>query len=120
MFKSMFNRAQEVQTLPKINQITAGEVTQRLDAGEPLFLLDVRSPMEYQFDGHISGSRLLPLNTLSQRLSELPGNQPIIVICRSGNRSQFACEQLAAQGFDNVSNLTGGMFAWKMAGLPTQ
>jgi len=120
MFKSLLNRSPETQTLPAIENITASDLKERLDAGEPLFLLDVRSSMEYQFDGHISGSRLLPLNALRQRLHELPEDQTIVCICRSGNRSMFACEELAAAGFENVINLSGGMFSWQVSGYPVQ
>lgn len=120
MFKSLLNRVPETQTLPAIENITAPELKKRLDAGEPIFLLDVRSSMEYQFDGHIHGSRLLPLNALRQRLNELPADQTIVCVCRSGNRSKFACEELAAAGFENVVNLSGGMFGWQMSGYPVQ
>lgn len=118
MFKSLFNRGPAAAA--QIQNINASELKKRLDAGEPLFLLDVRSSMEYKHDGHISGSRLLPLNALRQRLDELPADQTIICVCRSGSRSMFAAEQLAAAGFENVYNLSGGMFGWQMAGYPVQ
>lgn len=120
MFKSLFGKQSETQTLPRIANIGASELKKRLDAGEPILLLDVRSSMEYQFDGHIAGSRLLPLNVLRSRMGELPTDRPIVCICRSGNRSMFACEELAAAGFENVTNLSGGMFSWKMAGYSAQ
>ncbi|MCS6883417.1 MAG: rhodanese-like domain-containing protein [Oscillochloridaceae bacterium] len=101
-----------------IATITAPELKRRLDAGERLFLLDVRSANEYAYDGHIVGAHLLPLPMLSMRLNELPRDAPIICICRSGNRSGVAAEQLARQGFSDVTNLTGGMVAWARAGLP--
>jgi len=118
MFKSLFNRGPETAT--KFQNINAPQLKERLDAGEPLFLLDVRSSMEYQHDGHIAGSRLLPLNALRQRLDEIPSDQTIICVCRSGSRSMFAAEQLASAGFENVYNLSGGMFGWQMAGYPVQ
>lgn len=120
MFKQLFNQPTKTDTLPRIENIKAPDLKKRLDAGENLFLLDVRSSMEYQYDGHIAGSRLLPLNALRSRINELPTDQPIVCICRSGNRSQFACEELAAAGFENVINLSGGMFGWQMAGYPIQ
>jgi rhodanese-related sulfurtransferase len=100
--------------------ITAPELQQRLNAGERLYLLDVRSSEEYAHDGHITGSHLLPLPMLSLRLNELPKDTPIICVCRSGNRSGVAAEQLMRQGFANVTNLTGGMIGWARAGLPMQ
>ena len=122
MFKALFNnnRPTETRTLPRIENINAAQLNDRLKAGEPLLLLDVRSPMEYQFDGHIEGSRLLPLQALNGRINELPKDQTVVCVCRSGNRSQFAAEQLAMAGFENVINLRGGIIGWKMSGLPTQ
>jgi rhodanese-related sulfurtransferase len=55
-----------------------------------------------------------------QRVEELPKDQPIVFVCRSGNRSQVACEQLSRLGYENVTNFEGGMIAWKRAGLPTR
>ncbi len=118
MFKTLFNRPTE--TLTRIENINAPELKKRIDAGEPIFLLDVRSSMEYQHDGHLPGSRLLPLNVLSKRMDEIPSDQTIVCVCRSGNRSMFAAEQLAAAGFENVINLSGGMFGWQMSGYPVQ
>ncbi len=118
MFKTFFN--QPTETISKIENITAPDLKNSLDTGEPVFLLDVRSAMEYQYDGHIPGARLLPLNALYGRVHELPADQTIVCICRSGNRSMIACEALAAAGFDNVVNLRGGMFGWQVAGYPMQ
>ncbi len=123
MFRNLFNQIPQhpqTATLPKIENITPNELKKRLDAGEPLLLVDVRTPAEYQYDGHIAGSRLLPLSVLGQRLDELPADQPIVFICRSGNRSMVACEQLAHIGFENTINLSGGMIGWRMAGFPVQ
>ena len=91
-----------------------------LDNGEEVLLVDVRSPYEYEHDGHISGSRLLPLPMLLQRVEELPKNQEIVFVCRSGNRSLVACEQLSRMGFSKVKNFEGGMIAWQMSGFPVQ
>lgn len=107
-------------TRTNIQQITPGELHQRLQSGEALTLLDVRSPGEYVGEGHIAGARLLPLPNLRQRSNELPTDQPIVCICRSGNRSQVACEQLAAAGYTNVINLSRGMVGWSYANLPVQ
>jgi rhodanese-related sulfurtransferase len=54
-----------------------------------------------------------------QRVGELPKEQPLVFVCRSGSRSLVACEQLNRLGFNNVKNFRGGMIAWKRARLPT-
>jgi rhodanese-related sulfurtransferase len=121
MLRSIFggaNAAPATASAPAA--ITAPELKGRLDAGERLYLLDVRSSEEYAHDGRIAGSHLLPLPMLALRLDELPKDAPIVCICRSGNRSGVAAEQLARQGFTNVINLSGGMVGWARAGLPMQ
>lgn len=81
-------------------------------------LIDVRSPEEYQHDKHVAGAKLIPLPALSHRLDEISRDTPIAIICRSGNRSQVAADMLTKQGFTNVSNVRGGMIAWRQAGYP--
>lgn len=115
MFRSFFSPGRTVTGPATINPI---QLQQRIDAGEDVILLDVRSPEEFAHDGHISGARLMPLFTLPVRHNELPRDQPIVCVCRSGSRSHFACEQLASLGFTNVTNLVGGMISWRSSGLP--
>ncbi len=103
-----------------VAQISVTELFTDLQNGSAPLLLDVRSPEEYQMDGHIEGSRLLPLPMLLQRIDELPQDKQIVCVCRSGNRSQVACEQLAAMGFTNLANLSGGMIDWHRHGLPSK
>jgi rhodanese-related sulfurtransferase len=98
-------------------QMSVSDLKARLDAGEGLFLLDVRTPEEFRQDGHVAAATLIPLGELGSRLSELPSDRPIACICRSGNRSTTACTDLAARGYD-VTNVTGGMNAWAAAGFP--
>ncbi|MEI8308762.1 MAG: rhodanese-like domain-containing protein [Chloroflexales bacterium] len=98
-------------------QMSVSDLKAKLDAGESLFLLDVRTPEEFSQDGHVAAATLIPLNELDTRLSELPSDKPIACICRSGNRSTTACTDLAARGY-NVTNVTGGMHAWGAAGFP--
>lgn len=100
--------------------ITPQQLNERLNQGDDLVLVDVRSANEYQNDGHIAGTRLLPLFTLPVRHTELPKDKPLVLICRSGGRSSMACEQLAQLGYTNLINLTGGTMGWQSAGLPTQ
>lgn len=85
--------------------------------GKP-FLLDVRQPEEFRRE-HLQGATLIPLGELPRRMNELPKNQEILCVCRSGSRSQTAARQLAAAGY-TVTNLNGGMIAWMRAGLPVK
>jgi len=93
-----------------IPQMSVTEYKRRRDAGDDLFLLDVREPYEYQIAQ--IGGHLIPLNELPQRLGELNPSQEIVVQCRSGARSQKGAEFLARNGFANVHNLAGGILAW--------
>jgi rhodanese-related sulfurtransferase len=119
MLQSLFGFGSARQTT-KVQTTTPKELYQRLQKQEAVVLVDVRSPEEYRQDGHIRGSRLLPLPVLAQRSAELATDIPIICICRSGNRSHVACEQLAGRGFTNVTNLVGGMVGWGRSGLPIE
>ncbi|MCU0558886.1 MAG: rhodanese-like domain-containing protein [Desulfobacterales bacterium] len=74
-------------------------------------LLDVRQPEEYEA-GHLPGAKLVPLPELSGRLSELDPGKPTLVYCAIGGRSRIAAQLLAAKGFADVFNLSGGIKAW--------
>ena len=114
LFQSMFGS----RSGPGIPGVNASELNDLLDSKEEILLVDVRSPSEYTHDGHIEGVRLLPLQNLLQQAGELPQDQEIIFVCRSGNRSMVACQQMARLGYSNVKNIEGGMIAWQRAGLP--
>lgn len=79
-------------------------------------LLDVRNPDEW-IVGHAPTATLIPLGDLQARHTELPTDQRIVVICRSGGRSAQATQALVGAGYDAV-NLAGGMKAWAAGGLP--
>lgn len=84
-------------------------------------VLDVREESEYKL-GHILGSKLVPLNKLNERMGELEKHkeQPVVVVCRTGNRSGTACTLLGKQGFSQAYNLAGGVTAWQKANLPLE
>lgn len=84
-----------------------------------LQLVDVRTPAEFKA-GAIPGARLIPLGELSSRSAELDRSKPVILACRSGNRSAQAYKILKGLGFVKVSHLAGGMSAWASAGLAVQ
>jgi sulfur-carrier protein adenylyltransferase/sulfurtransferase len=100
-----------------IPQMTVQELKQRRDAGDDLFVLDVREAYEYQI-ANIGGT-LIPQNEVPQRLAEIDRNREIVVQCRSGGRSQRIAEFLAQQGYPDVKNLAGGILAWADAIDPT-
>ncbi len=88
------------------------------NASEPdKIILDVRTQGEYD-EGHVEGVTLIPVQELADRLSELPKDKPIYVICRSGNRSMAASEILEKNGFQDIRNVQGGILAWQRAGYP--
>jgi rhodanese-related sulfurtransferase len=94
-----------------VTQITPVELKSRLDRGDKLFLLDVREPSERTICS--IGGELIPKDTVSQNLDRLPRDTEIVVYCRSGARSQAVAHELKTQhGFQNVSNLSGGMLRW--------
>lgn len=84
---------------------------------EGAFVLDVRQPEEWN-QGHIEGATLIPLGELPNRLKELPGNQEIVIVCRSGNRSAQARDILREAGLVNSTSMAGGMNDWIGAGYP--
>jgi len=92
-------------------ETTSTRLKQRLDAGEPLFILDVREPNEYQIN-RIPGSTLIPLGELPRRYQELPRDREIIMQCKSGARSQRGLEFLRSVGFTRLKNLKGGILDW--------
>lgn len=73
-------------------------------------LIDVREPAEFAQD-HLDAAELVPLGTLSRTAAAWDKHRPLLVICRSGNRSSRGCQELVALGFDQVMNLSGGMMA---------
>lgn len=88
-------------------------------AGKDFQIVDVREPDEFAA-GHMPGARLIPLGQLPARTGELDPAKPVVVVCRSGNRSATATEFLLKSGFQDVKNLVGGMIAWVQAGQPVQ
>lgn len=93
-----------------IPQMSVKDLKQRIDAGEDVFILDVREPYEYQIAQ--IGGKLIPQNDVPQRLAEIPRDREIVVQCRSGARSQKIAEFLKQSGYSQVVNLAGGILAW--------
>ena len=81
---------------------------------EGTFVLDVRTPEEWN-EFHAPNTTLIPLDELASRVDELPKDQPIVVVCRSGNRSQTGRDILLQAGFDATS-VNGGLNEWRSKG----
>ncbi len=99
-----------------IEHVTPEELARKLDRDECAFLLDVRAPEELQGElGCLPRVANIPLSQLRNRLSELAENEDldIVVICRSGKRSEEAARILHEAGFKRISVLKGGMIAWR-------
>ena len=79
--------------------------------------IDVREQWEYD-EAHIPGVSLIPMGEVPDRLDEIPTDKQVIVTCRSGNRSGQITDYLRSVGFDNVSNMSGGILAWEENGYP--
>jgi rhodanese-related sulfurtransferase len=79
------------------------------------FILDVREPEEWD-EKHIPGATLIPLGELAARVDEVPRDQQVVVICRSGNRSQVGRDILMSAGFEDVTSVTGGINQWIESG----
>jgi len=84
-------------------------------------VLDVREESEYKA-GHILNAKWIPLGKLAERVGELERHreQPIVVVCRSGNRSASACSMLGKKGYTQAVNLAGGVVAWEKSNLPLE
>ena len=100
---------------PNVDVATVNSLLGRDD----VVILDVREQSEYDA-GHIPGVTLIPLNDVPNRLNEIPKDKPVIVTCRSGNRSGQATDFLRQQGYTNVHNMTGGINAWQQAGYAVE
>lgn len=81
-------------------------------------LIDVRTTEEFA-SGYINGAVNIPIDSIANRLSEIPKDQPVVLYCRSGNRSAQAARILENAGYTNIYDL-GGIIAWAQQGFPVQ
>jgi len=107
------SRGTRLATVP---QVTADELARRTDTDGPV-VVDVRGATEWG-SGHLPSAMHIPLGYLSERLQEIPSDRPVVLQCQAGGRSSIAASLLQRAGRTNVSNLVGGIDAWKGAGLP--
>ena len=103
------------EALPEIDVASAAAQIQQ----KQIRVLDVREPSEFA-TGVIEGAMLMPLSQVEKRLAELDAfkNQPMYVVCGSGARSAQAVNFLSKNGFTKLTNIKGGMNAWRKAKLP--
>jgi len=101
--------------VPSLNAL---ELSEKLKDGARVLVVDVRQPEEYH-QGHIASSKLIPLDEINKRMTELPKNKEIICVCASGSRSRLATKFLVDAGY-NAFDMQGGMFMWQRARLPVR
>lgn len=95
-----------------MKEITVEELKQKIDRSESFIFLDVRDAHEIYISNIEIESIHIPVDDLKRRLYELPKEDEIIAMCRSGRRSADACKLLAEEGFSNVATLKGGINEW--------
>ncbi len=102
--------------IASIARLSVAELADQLE--RPIFdrpvIIDVRTPSEF-IAGHIDGAYNIHCGQLKERLAEVPHNFPIVVICGTGYRASLAASILKREGYKDVSNVLGGMTAWKNA-----
>ena len=107
----------KLRGVKEVDNTAALQLINHMDA----LVLDVREPKEFEA-GHILNAKLIPLLKLKDSLGELERyrEKPIVVVCRSGQRSATACALLNKRGFSQTYNLAGGILAWQKAELPVE
>jgi rhodanese-related sulfurtransferase len=115
---SLESRPDLTAMIERVSPQVAADRLAAAGPGGPL-VVDVRSPRERD-QKRISGSIALPLNHLTERLTELPRDRPLLVHCAGGYRSSIAASLLKRAGFTDVVEIAGGMTAWEAAHLPMQ
>lgn len=103
---------------PPMPSVSAAELNEKLKNGKRPLVVDVRQPEEFR-TGHIVGAKLIPMGELSRRVSELPKDKEIAVICATGSRSRSATKMLLRAGY-NAINVKGGMMSWSGNGFTTK
>ncbi|WP_019022531.1 MULTISPECIES: rhodanese-like domain-containing protein [unclassified Thioalkalivibrio] len=102
----------------KYRELAPTEAVRVMNQDDAL-VLDVREHNEVS-GGRIGGAKHIPIGELKKRMQDIEAwkSSPVVVYCRSGNRSSMAANQLTAAGFEDVVNLSGGIQAWENAGMP--
>ena len=98
-----------------VKEINTGELAARIENGDEVELLDIRSDAELM-QGVLPNAKHLPMHLIPLKINDFPKDKDIILYCRSGARSYQAVAYLAQQGFDNIYNLSGGIISWAQQG----
>lgn len=93
------------------------EAAALMGRNQNVYLLDVRTPQEYE-QFRLANAHLIPIDQVVRRLGEIPKNRPILVYCAVGSRSAQVFNFLAREGYGEVYNLEGGIYAWAQRGYP--
>ena len=99
------------------NEITVAKAYEKFQQG--VYILDVRTQAEWD-QAHIANSTLIPLDQLQNRITEVPRDRDIVVVCRTGVRSRTGMNILQDAGYTRAVCMTGGLTAWKAAGYPLE
>lgn len=95
-------------------KVSIAEAQEIIGSNNELFILDTRTQEEFDA-GHIEGAILIPYNKLEMNLDQLDGfeDKPILVYCRTGNRSAVAVDILIENGFNKIYHMNQGFSKWK-------
>jgi rhodanese-related sulfurtransferase len=105
----------EHRNLAAVPEVNPADASAMIDGGAQL--VDVRTRDEFEA-GHVPGARHVPLETLDSD-ADLDRDEPLVIYCRSGDRSGMAADAFAASGWD-AHSIEGGLLAWKEADLPLE
>ncbi len=100
-----------------LDTLSVHDLKRKIDAGEDMTVLDVRTEGEWN-GGHIDGAMHIHGGKLQESFAEVPRDKPVVVICGTGYRASIASSFLKREGYEDVSNVIGGMSGWRAAGLP--
>ena len=120
MGSQLINFASE-RTNPEIPNVKDIDPKELWDKRTQVVIIDVRRPDEFTGElGHIPGAKLMVLDTLPERVSELPSDKTIVFVCRSGGRSARATAFAHESGLANTFNMMGGMILWNQMSLEVE
>jgi hydroxyacylglutathione hydrolase len=101
----------------KVALITVNDLRKMIASKSEILIVDVRREGEWN-EGHIEGSKHIYLGHLEKKTAQLPRGVPIVVVCKTGNRSSFGASILLRAGFEHVYNCLGGIDAWTKSSFP--